>query len=181
MRVPVSRVVLVGLPGAGKSTVGALLAELLGWGFVDVDAEIERRQGLDIAAIFRTGGEAAFRALEAEAVRDALSRDALVVAPGGGWAAQPGAVEGVPRATVVVWLQVAPAEAAARLGRDQVQRPLLAEGDMVSRLSELDGERTLAYAKAKMRVRTDDTTPEAVAREIARRLVSEYGIDGRAD
>ena len=181
MRVPVSRVVLVGLPGAGKTTVGRLLAKELGWDFVDVDAEVEREQGLDIPAIFREQGEAGFRVHEARAVRMALERRRLVVAPGGGWAAQPGAIEAVPAGTLLLWLQVDARQAATRLQLDRVQRPLLAQGDMVSRLEQLDGERTAAYARADVVVRTDDTTPEAVAREIARRLVSEYGIDGRAD
>ena len=181
MRVPVSRVVLVGLPGAGKTTVGALLARQLAWAFVDVDAQVEREQGLDIPAIFRERGEAGFRVHEARTVLRALEQPRVVVAPGGGWAAQPGAVEGVPPGTLLVWLQVEPAQAASRLQRDAVQRPLLAQGDMVSRLTQLDGERSVAYEKAAVAVRTDDTTPEAVAREIARRLVSEYGIDGRAD
>jgi shikimate kinase len=181
MRVPVSRVVLVGLPGAGKSSAGRRLAERLGWSFLDVDVEVERAVGLDIPAIFRSRGEPAFRRLEAGAVREALRQDGLVIAPGAGWAAQPAALDDLPGGTLVVWLQVGPAVAAERLRRDPVQRPLLAHGDMASRIAQLDGERGDAYRRADLTVRTDDTTPEEVAREIARRLVSEYGIDGRAD
>jgi shikimate kinase len=181
MRVRVSRIVLVGLPGAGKTTVGRLLAERLGWAFVDPDREVELAEGLDIPAIFRARGEAAFRKLEAEQVAAALEGERVVVAPGGGWLAQPGARASVPPETVVVWLQVAPAEAARRLGQDSAQRPLLSQGDMATRLAELDGERTAAYAGADVAVRTDDMTPEGVAERLATRLVSEYGIDGGAD
>lgn len=180
MRVPV-RIVLVGLPGAGKSSVGRKLADRLGWAFVDPDAEVARGAGLDIAAIFQTHGEPVFRELERRSVDRALARERVVIAPGGGWAAQPGAWDSLPDDTVVVWLQVSPAEAALRLGQDEVVRPLLAHEDMVSRLAQLEGERTLSYARAHVVVVTDGSTPEAVAEEVAARLVSEYGIDGRAD
>ena len=180
MRVPVSRIVLVGLPGAGKTTVGQQLANRLGWRFVDCDRTVERTVGLDIPAIFRTRGEAEFRRLERAAVAEAMQSDAVVVAPGGGWAAQDGAYQSLPAGTIVVWLQVAPAEAVRRLSEDAVERPLLSHGDMAMRLAELDGERALAYARADMVVETDGRTPEAVVEQLAARLVSEFGVDGRA-
>ena len=180
MRVRLSRIVLVGLPGAGKSTVGPLLAERLGWDFVDPDRSIEREAGLDTAAIFRTRGEAAFRELERAAVDRALRQDDVVIAPGGGWAARPGAIDSLPRATAVVWLQVSATEAARRLEQDPVERPLVSGADMAARIGKLEGERSLAYAAAGIAVETDGITPEAVADEIAARLVSEYGVDGEA-
>ena len=181
MRVRVSRVVLAGLSGAGKTTAGKLLAERLGWTFIDPDVEVERMAGLDIAAIFRTRGEAAFRELEAAAVREALGRNPVVVAPGAGWAARAGALDELAPDTVMVWLQVAPAVAASRLEQDSASRPLLAGADMAARLIAMHAERASSYARADFAVDTDGATPEAVAAEIAARLVSEYGIDGRSD
>lgn len=80
----VSRIVLTGFMGAGKSTVGALLAERLGWQLLDTDRLVENRAGLSVAAIFHSQGEAAFREMEAAAIRDASARDRVVIALGGG-------------------------------------------------------------------------------------------------
>ena len=180
-RVRVSRLVLVGLSGAGKTTVGRLVAERLGWSFSDPDAEVERREGLDIAAIFRTRGEAAFREMEAAAVRAALRADRIVVAPGAGWAARDGALASVPGGTVTVWMRVGPTVAARRLEQVRTTRPLLAGSDMVSRLAAMHADRAPAYARTDFAVDTDDSTPEEVAERIAAYLVSEYEIDGRSD
>ena len=180
MRVRLSRVVLVGMPGAGKSTVGRMLAKRLGWSFTDPDAEIAKRAGLDIAAIFRGQGEPAFREMERRAVEAALTEEQIVVAPGAGWAVQPGALASVPAGTAVVWLQASVVEAMRRLEQDPLERPLLSQPDMATRLAQLESERTLSYSQANIVVSTEGSTPEAVATEIADRLASEYGIDGRS-
>ena len=85
--------VLIGLPGAGKSTVGRLLAERLETHWTDIDPVIERATGLSIAELFAEEGEAAFRAREHQAVIEALLLPPHVVTPGGGWAAEPGNLE----------------------------------------------------------------------------------------
>src|ERR1700761_6658284 len=80
----ISRIVLVGFMGAGKSTVGALLARLLQWNFLDADSVLEARAGKTIAEIFTQQGESVFRDLESEVVHDLLQEDRLVLAVGGG-------------------------------------------------------------------------------------------------
>jgi len=80
----IRRIILTGFMGAGKSTIGALLAARLGWEFVDLDAVIESRAGKTVAQIFADEGEAAFRALESETIREQAERDDRVIAPGGG-------------------------------------------------------------------------------------------------
>src|SRR6266536_1442498 len=85
-------IVLIGLPGAGKSTVGRLVAERLHAGFVDIDNLLIRKEGKPIAMIFAEKGEQAFREMERKEVEAALGNEPAVIAPGGGWAAQPGAL-----------------------------------------------------------------------------------------
>jgi shikimate kinase len=80
----IRRIVLIGFMGAGKSTIGAMLAQSLGWDFLDVDTVIESRTGKTVARIFAEQGEAAFRALEVEAIREHTLREKLVLALGGG-------------------------------------------------------------------------------------------------
>lgn len=141
-------VVLVGLPGVGKSTVGAAVAEHLGWAFLDLDREIERREGRTIARIFAEAGEARFRELEREATRELVGRRRIVVAPGGGWAAQPGLVALLRPHATIIYLAASPAAVARRLGAGQGDRPLLATGDTVDRLAALLAERAPHYRAA---------------------------------
>ena len=161
-------IILIGLPGAGKSTVGARVASELGGTFVDVDAFIEEKTGRTVRAIFREDGEGAFRDLERKAVAEALesgSTRPAVVAPGGGWAAQPGVLEAVDGLALVVHLVVSPDEAADRLAQTG-DRPLLLGGPMVDRLRTLMSERSGNYARAAVVVETDHRSVEAVVREV---------------
>ncbi|HYS60296.1 MAG TPA: shikimate kinase, partial [Gemmatimonadales bacterium] len=96
-------IVLIGLPGSGKTTVGRLVAERLGAGFVDVDAIIERREGRPITLIFAEKGEAAFREMERKEMETALAAEPAVIAPGGGWAAQPGAIDSAKSHALVIY------------------------------------------------------------------------------
>jgi shikimate kinase len=81
---PIERLVLTGFMGSGKSTVGRSLAQRLGWGFVDLDSLIEQREGRAVSRIFEGSGEAAFRAVETEALISSLQESQLVIALGGG-------------------------------------------------------------------------------------------------
>lgn len=100
-------VALVGTSGAGKTTIGRLLAERFGVAFVDVDAEIERRTGLEIRQIFAFHGEQHFRNLERDVTVDALARPG-VVSLGGGAPMTRGVADALRRHRNVVWLQVDP-------------------------------------------------------------------------
>jgi shikimate kinase len=162
----ITRIVLVGLPGAGKSSVGRIVAAALGWRFIDLDAEIVRRTGRSIAELFRSDGEAAFRALERDLTVELCSGSRLVLAPGGGWAAQPGLLEQLPERSAVVWLQVSPAEAIRRLRGSPQDRPLLAGPDPLAALDALAQHRTESYARADLTVTVDGRSAADVAETI---------------
>ena len=154
--------VLVGLPGAGKSTVGALLAASLGVPFVDLDAEIERRTGLRVAEIFATRGEAAFRALERALSAEQAGRR-MVFAVGGGWMVDPMNRALLAPGALVVHLRVEPASALARIGAARADRPLLAGPDPMSALADLARRRAPAYAAADVVVDTEGLSAQQVA------------------
>ncbi|MEB2343685.1 MAG: 3-dehydroquinate synthase [Deltaproteobacteria bacterium] len=159
---------LVGAMGAGKSAVGARLAERLGLAFADADLEVERTAGARIPEIFAREGEAGFRARERRAI-EALAGSAVVVALGGGAIAQPGAPERLAASGTVVWLRARPETLAARIG-DAAGRPLLAGLDAHgrrARLRALLAERSPCYATATIAVDTDGLAPGAVAARIA--------------
>jgi shikimate dehydrogenase len=143
-------IVLTGFMGAGKSTIGGLLAERLGLPFVDVDAVVERREGMPVLQIFDERGEPAFRALEHEETLAALRGEDAVVALGGGALEHPATREAL-RGATVVHLEVGLAEALRRVG-DPASRPLLRGPDVASlferRLSRYREAATLTVATA---------------------------------
>lgn len=158
--------VLIGLPGVGKSTVGALVAEGLGRPFVDLDAVIIRRMGMPVERIFGEFGEPRFRELEREAMADQLVGAPSVLAPGGGWAAQPGNLELARGAARFVWLTASP-ETALRRAMDGAVRPLLGRGaDAVARMAALLAERSAYYARADFTVENEREDPSVAAGEI---------------
>ncbi|MGW8282435.1 MAG: shikimate kinase [Gemmatimonadota bacterium] len=159
-------VVLVGLMGAGKSTVGKLLAARWGIPFIDLDAEIERRSDLSIADIFEREGEAGFRSREADATRAISPSAPVVIAAGGGWMANPETRDAWPGATRV-WLTVSPREAARRLAKHDVRRPLLSNELGENALQEILERRLPAYHLSEYTVDTSNRTPAAVAEEVA--------------
>lgn len=159
-------VVLVGLPGSGKTTVGALAARQLGAAFVDVDAAIVRREGRPVTLIFAERGEAAFRDMERHEVDAALQREPAVIAPGGGWAAQPGVLARAQAAALVVYLRTQPDIATGRVGPGN--RPTLMGGDPLALMRGLLDAREAAYRQADATVDTDGKTADAVAAEVIR-------------
>lgn len=163
---PIERCVLIGLPGAGKTTVGADLADRLGWRFVDVDAEIVRLSGRSIPEMFRSDGEKAFRAMELRLTAELSSGSRIVLAPGGGWAAQPGALDALPVGTATVWLRVSAEEAIRRLGGSPVDRPLLAGADPIGALRRLALERHEHYSRANLVVDVDGLAAADISRTI---------------
>jgi shikimate kinase len=163
------KAVLVGIPGAGKSTIGRHLARIFEVTFRDTDSDVEASAGMSIADIFGQLGEPAFRELERDAVLKALAEHDGVLALGGGAILDP-----ISRAALkdqtVVWLDVSLAEAAHRVGLN-TSRPLLL-GNVRSTLKNMMDQRAVLYNEvASHKVETIGLTPSAVAKKIAK-LVS---------
>lgn len=166
--------VLIGLPGAGKSTVGPLLAERLGLSFLDFDAEIERRTGRSVPTIIRTDGEPAFRELEHMLTAELATADPAVLAPGGGWVTRPDTVALLRPRARLVHLKVTPGVAIRRLGSARLARPLLDGEDPLARITALEVARRTAYASADWVIDTELLTVQRVI-DIIVELVSAAG------
>jgi len=158
-------VYLIGFMGAGKTTVGRLLAERLGVSFVDLDDEIVAEQGEEVAAIFAERGESGFRDAERAALARLGSSDA-VVACGGGVVTDAGSRALLACAGTVVYLQVSSEEALARVGCETSGRPLLRDGDPAAAASLLAARESLYAAAADLTVVTTARSPQAVVDEI---------------
>jgi shikimate kinase len=161
-------IVIVGFMGAGKTTVGTLLAARLGLPFADSDQVIEQRAGRPVAQIFAADGEPAFRALEHEVIAGLLDGPDMIIALGGGAAEHPGTQDklGCTPAARVVYLEVGYDQALRRVGQD-AGRPMLARPD----LATVYERRRLVYSKlATLTVGTDDRRPETVGEDILARL-----------
>ena len=169
------RLYLTGFMAAGKSTVGPLLADRLGYRFVDLDWLVEARTGRTVADLFGQG-EAVFRAAEAEALAETTNGPAMVVATGGGTLVGPGNLAVARAAGAVVWLRASVETTIQRLG-DARGRPLLADasgrplqGDaLADRVRQLAGAREPFYAQADV-VADAEAPADAVAHEVAEAL-----------
>lgn len=158
-------IVLAGFMGAGKTTVGRLLAAKLGVPFADSDQVIEERAGKPVHRIFADDGEPAFRRLEHDVIAELLAGPDLVLAVGGGAAAEPGTRD-LLAAAPVVYLRVSYPEAMHRVGADR-GRPMLARPDVEQLYAERD---PLYRAAARCTVDTDGRSPEEIAVDILGRL-----------
>ena len=164
-----SCILLVGLSGSGKSTVGRELANRIGYRFVDLDSEIESVAGASVREIFQARGESGFRRLEAEATEAIRGVRDIVVATGGGWMAR----EDIERAwpdSVRVWLRVRPETAMQRLASWLETRPLLDPGAPERSLARRLEARRAAYADAEYEVDTEGRSPAEVVDEALKQL-----------
>lgn len=157
----------MGFMASGKSTVGKLLADRLGWPLVDVDAEIVSRFGAGIPELFETRGEAWFRRVEGEVVRSSVDLDGFVVVPGGGWASASRGLQALAEDVLSVWLQVSADSAVRRAAEQGPGRPLLDEADdPLQRSRDLLAERTPVYRSATLHLDTEGRSPVEVADQI---------------
>ena len=150
---------LVGFMGCGKSTIGRMLAERLGWPFADADDDIEREQGVRISDIFEQRGEAEFRRIETEALRKRVksveSGHPIVLALGGGAFAQPQNVDLLKDNGITIWLDCPFEIVQERVARSS-HRPLARD---LEKFKELFIARQAAYMQSDYRVAVADDTP----------------------
>jgi shikimate kinase len=161
-------VVLVGPPGAGKSTVGRLVAQRRGLPFRDTDADVESTTGTSISEIFLDQGEDAFRTLERDAVHRALEEHDGVLALGGG-AVLDAETRARLREHLVVYLDVGLSDATVRVGLNR-DRPLLLGNPRTQLRAMLDERRPLYTEVSKVVVSTDGRTPEEIAADVEAQL-----------
>lgn len=163
------RIIIIGPPGAGKTTIGKLLANDLELDFIDTDSEIERQTGKEISDIFLDEGETGFRKIEREIVIKSLKEEDVVISLGGG-SILDSEVEGLLRnEPQVVYLEVSISNAAPRVGFN-AERPLLLANPRQQWLKLFEERRELYEALGRYRINTDNRKPKETVAEIQERL-----------
>ena len=168
---------LVGLMGAGKTSVGRVLAKRLRKTFLDSDHEIEGRTGVRIPVIFEIEGEAGFRRREAAVIQELVRQDDIVLATGGGVVLDPANRRALHASGIVIYLRAAPNELWLRTRHDR-NRPLLRTADPLARLEELHRERDPLYRETAHLI--VDTGNQAI-RTLVGRLERELRLRAAAE
>jgi shikimate kinase len=172
-------VVLVGMMGAGKSSIGRRLASRLNVPFVDADTEIEKAAGMSIPDIFAIRGEPEFRAGEARVIARLLDNGPQVLATGGGAFMNPDTRAAIDAKGISVWLR-ATIEVLARRIKRRNDRPLLKGSDPIETLRRLIEERYPTYAEADITVESRDVPHDAIVEEIIAGLCGHVRLLGAA-
>src|SRR5262245_25188876 len=173
------RVALVGLRGAGKTTLGERAAQALGVPFVELDREVERASGMELSEIFATRGQAMYRRLERQCLETVIKRfDRAVIATGGSLVTEPATYDLLLSSCVVVWLSAKPDEHMGRVLAQGDLRPMAEGLQAMDDLKAILESRTALYAKADVEVRTSD---KSEAEALAALLAAITCTDGAAD
>ncbi len=168
-------IVLIGMMGVGKSSIGRRLGTRLGIPFVDADAEIERAAGMSIADIFARHGEEAFRSGEARVIARLLNGGPQVLATGGGAVMNEATRALIQQRGVSIWLSAEFDLLLRRISKRKSERPLLQTADPGATLRELMAAREPIYAQADVTVQSRDVPHDAVVTEIVERLTDFLG------
>jgi XRE family transcriptional regulator, aerobic/anaerobic benzoate catabolism transcriptional regulator len=161
------RVALIGLRGAGKSTLGRAVAARLGWDFVELDREIERAHGHSVAEILALYGQEGYRRREQAALREVVARAGpMILATGGGIVAEPLTFDLLLSSFFTVWLKAAPAEHMARVRQQGDLRPMADDRTAMQELQAILASREPLYGRARVTVDTSGIGIEAAAEKL---------------
>ncbi|HXV18089.1 MAG TPA: shikimate kinase [Gemmatimonadaceae bacterium] len=148
-------VILVGLSGSGKTSIGRAAARELHWPFIDFDIEIEHRQHASIAQIFERHGEQKFRELEQELTRELVTCSGTIMSAGGGWVTNRESVALLRQTGRIIYLRASPELLVARLATARVRRPLLEGDNPLEALTRLYESRRALYEEADLVIDTE--------------------------
>ncbi len=162
----IPHLILVGLPGCGKSVVGMRAAEMCGRHFLDFDAEIERREGRTVSQIFGEHGEHYFRASERALTEELREVGGMILAPGGGWITVPEVVALLHPPGRLVYLRVKPETALKRMGKRQELRPLLMRANPLEELRLLYAGRRVLYEGADVIIESERLSLQEVTEQV---------------
>jgi shikimate kinase len=162
-------IVLTGMMGSGKSTVGKELADRLNFNYIDTDDMIEEQVGKSINEIFEKAGQEAFRRHEKDAVRLVALLDGYVISTGGGVVTDRENIKELKKKSVIVYLDATPEVLYQRLKKKK-NRPLLKVKDPLAKLKEILKERRKAYSRADITVEASENKPSRIADEIVEKV-----------
>ena len=163
----VNNLIIIGFSGSGKTSVGRILADRLGWRFVDSDDEIFHEQGMSIAQIFAAHGEDRFRSLERDMISRLCKDSNQVISVGGGTIVDQVNKRVMLDRNYVVRLVASPETILCRLSSTNLsERPMLTSSDPLGRISRLLADREEHYGAAHLQVDTEDMTPAEVAESV---------------
>lgn len=164
---PINRIALIGLRGAGKSTLGKLLAEQLGWPFHELNREIETANSLSVSEIMALYGQEGFRRLEQNALRGLIEKPGpMVLATGGGIVSEPLTFDMVLSSFYTVWIKAKPEEHMSRVRRQGDLRPMADDRSAMAELRTILISRTPLYARADVTVDTTGTSVPGASRAL---------------
>ena len=163
-----NNIILIGMPGSGKTTTGKLLAQKLGFDFLDMDDVIEKSEGMKISEIFKLEGEEYFRNLETSLLESLLEKENLILSTGGGVILFNNNYELLKKIGKIVYLKILPDKIYERIKEDKT-RPLLLDVDLKKKLNELFKKREEYYKRADFEIGAD-CEPEKIADRIISNL-----------
>jgi XRE family aerobic/anaerobic benzoate catabolism transcriptional regulator len=172
------RICLIGLRGAGKSTLGGMLSKMLGLEFIELNAAIERESGMPVSEVIALYGQEGYRTLEHQAVQTVVDEhEQVVLAVGGGIVSEPDTFNLVLRCFHTVWLKASPEEHMQRVRDQGDNRPMAGNPRAMDELRSILTSREALYARADLMVDTSSSTPEKSVEKLKTALLQDLDLD----